>query len=78
MFISNNRPPFHLWRKEKLVKYQKLLTYYENDCRLRISQVHTQKFFCKLLKVFAVNTNLVNPLGVVMELFLQKCSIIDV
>ena len=32
-FISNNRASFHLWWKEKLVKYQKVSKYYENDCR---------------------------------------------
>ena len=32
MFISNNRPSFHLWRKENLVKHQKVSKVYENDC----------------------------------------------
>ena len=32
MFITNNRPSFHLWGKENLVKHQKLSKYYENDC----------------------------------------------
>ena len=31
MFISNNRPSFHLWWKENLVKHQKVSTYYETD-----------------------------------------------
>ena len=31
-FISNNRPSFHLWCKENLVKHQKVSKYYENDC----------------------------------------------
>ena len=34
MFISNNRPSFHLWLNENLVKHQKVSKYYENDCRL--------------------------------------------
>ena len=33
MFISNNRPPFRLRWKEKLVKQQKVSKYYETDCR---------------------------------------------
>ena len=37
MFISNNRPSFHLWWKEKLVKHQKVSKYYETDCRLIIT-----------------------------------------
>ena len=32
MFISNNRPWFYLWRKENLVKHQKVSKYYETDC----------------------------------------------
>ena len=32
MLISNNRTSFHLWRKENLVKHQRVLKYYENDC----------------------------------------------
>ena len=32
MFISNNRPSLHLRRKENLVKYRKVLKYYETDC----------------------------------------------
>ena len=32
MFISNNRASFHLWRKENLVKQQKVSKYYANDC----------------------------------------------
>ena len=32
MFISNIRPSFHLWRKENLVKHQKVSKYYETDC----------------------------------------------
>ena len=33
-FISNNRASFHLWRKESLVKHQKVSKYYENDRRI--------------------------------------------
>ena len=32
MFISNHRATFHLWRKEHLLRHQKVLNYYENDC----------------------------------------------
>ena len=34
MFISINRPSFHLWWKENSVKNQKVSKYYETDCRL--------------------------------------------
>ena len=34
MFISNNRPSFHLWWKENLAKHRKVSKYYETDCRL--------------------------------------------
>ena len=33
MFISNNCASQHLWRKENLVKHQRVSKYYENDCR---------------------------------------------
>ena len=32
MCISNNRPSFHLWWKENLVKHRKVSKYYETDC----------------------------------------------
>ena len=32
MLISNHRATFHLWRKENLLRHQKVLNYYENDC----------------------------------------------
>ena len=32
MFMSNNRPSFHLWWKENLVKHWKVSKYYETDC----------------------------------------------
>ena len=32
MFISNNCPSFHLWRKENLLKHRKVSKYYELDC----------------------------------------------
>ena len=34
MFISNNGQSFHLWRKEDLVKHQKVSDSYETDCTL--------------------------------------------
>ena len=30
--MSNNHPSFHLWRKENLVKHEKVSKYYENNC----------------------------------------------
>ena len=36
MYISNNRPRFHLWWNENLVKHQKVSKYYESDCRLSL------------------------------------------
>ena len=32
MFKSNNRPSFHLWWKENLVKHQQVSKYYANYC----------------------------------------------
>ena len=32
MFISNNRASFHLWRRESLLKHQRVSKYYESDC----------------------------------------------
>ena len=32
MFVSNNCASFHLWWKENLIKHEKILKYYENDC----------------------------------------------
>ena len=32
VFLGNNRASFHFWGKENLVKQQKVLKYYENDC----------------------------------------------
>ena len=37
VFLGNNRASFHFWGKKNLVKQQKVLKYYENDC--------LQKFF---------------------------------
>ena len=34
MFIGNNRPSFHLWWKENLVKHWKVSKYYETDCSI--------------------------------------------
>ena len=33
MFITNNSALFHLWWKANLVKHQRGLKYYENNCR---------------------------------------------
>ena len=43
MFIGNNRASFHLWRKENLVKHQKVSKYYETDC------LQNFLFFCMFL-----------------------------
>ena len=32
MFITNNHTSFYLWRKENLVKHQKVSKYYDCDC----------------------------------------------
>ena len=32
VFLGNNRASFHFWGKQNLVKQQKVLKYYENDC----------------------------------------------
>ena len=49
MFISNNRAFFHLWRKENLVKHQRVSKHYENDCLknflLHYMSLLTAKFF---------------------------------
>ena len=29
--MNNNRPSFHLWRRENLVKHKKVSKYYEKD-----------------------------------------------
>ena len=50
MFISNNRPSFHLWWKKNLGKHQKVLKYYENDCSLNLiwSLFLLDQFICVL------------------------------
>ena len=35
MFITNNHPSFHLWRKENLLNHEKVSKYYEDDCRTK-------------------------------------------
>ena len=32
VFLGNNRASLHFWGKENLVKQQKVLKHYENDC----------------------------------------------
>ena len=44
MFISYNRPSFHLWWKENLVNHRKVSKYYETDCRSRLDVFDEQ--FC--------------------------------
>ena len=36
MFITNSRALFQLWRKENLVKHQKVSKYYENEDIMKI------------------------------------------
>ena len=58
MFINNNHALFHWWWKENLSKHQKILKYYENDCRL-ILQKQPLEMFLKnklLLKNFVIFT----------------------
>ena len=70
MFISNNRALFQLWRKETLLKHQKVSNYYENGClesRLllkmflltapigKISHIQARVYFI-LLKIFVKQT----------------------
>ena len=50
MFISNNRPSFHLWWKENLVKHQKVSKYYETDCRLGLN-IDLTYFYTYIFKV---------------------------
>ena len=35
--ISNNRPSFHMWGKENLVKDRKVSKYYETDCSITMT-----------------------------------------
>ena len=60
MFVSNNRPSFHLWWKENLVKHQKVSKYYETDCSSRLfsgwkeiskTSIGKWNFWSKLLKL---------------------------
>ena len=44
MFITNNHASFHLWGKEKSVKYQKNLKTFVHDC--------LQKFFFRYLVLY--------------------------
>ena len=46
VFLGNNRAWFHFWGKENLVKQQKVLKYYENDC--------LQIFFLLFMSVLTV------------------------
>ena len=51
IFISNNRPLFQLWRKENLVKHQKVSNYYEKACCLwypKIPEIINWNLHCDL------------------------------
>ena len=54
MFIGNNRASFHLWWKENLVKHQKVLKYYENDCR-HIMGICMSTYFRRVLRDYFRN-----------------------
>ena len=48
MFLGNNCTSFHLWLKENLIRHQKVLKYYENDCRSNNRAKFRNKFkICK-------------------------------
>ena len=56
MFIKNNRPSFHLWWKENLVKHRKVSKYYDTDCGLfgkaqQFDSLAALRGFC-YLKIF--------------------------
>ena len=53
MTISNNRPSFHLWRKENLVKHQNVLKYY-----VTYFDSFGFKHFPKEIKKFIRNKNI--------------------
>ena len=46
MFISNNRPSFHLWWKENLVKHQNVSKYYKTGCSFYLFKIKNY-FSCK-------------------------------
>ena len=41
MFITNNHASFHFWRKENLVKHQKVSKYNDDDCIKGLSIIQT-------------------------------------
>ena len=59
MFISNNCPSFHLWRKENLVKHREASKYYETNCPVHFSLFLTGN---TLFKIVSLSWNLVPSL----------------
>ena len=59
MFISNNRPSFHMCWNENLVKHRKVPKYYENDC--------LQIFL--LISMFLLTTNFVKKSHIYAGIF---------
>ena len=58
MFTSNNRALFHWWWKENLVKHQKVSKYYENGCKSKNVEKHTQRIETKIFSKNFCNWNL--------------------
>ena len=48
VFVTNNHASFHLWWKENLIKYQKVLKYHVHDCR------------SKMIFIYVISANLVD------------------
>ena len=46
MFVSIDRPPFHLWWTENFVKHRKVSKYYETDCGIKKRTIITDDFPC--------------------------------
>ena len=69
MFISNNRPSFHLWWKGNLVKHRKASKYYKTDCRpIRMCRIQLPSSLFlfttgyTLFRIFSLSWNLVTSL----------------
>ena len=78
MFVSNNRPSFHLWWKKNLVKHRKVSKYYEADCSNFILFFINQKwfyfFFCLLVHT---NPNF-RVYATKVYVIIRKCKIIKI
>ena len=61
LFITNNHDSFHLWWKENLVKHQKVLKYYGQDCRFhytscKVKSVSIRSFSGPYFPAFGLNS----------------------